>query len=163
MKVIFLDFDGVILTMRTQAAARAEAGKRVGWSWAPPDPLLCSVLRACCAAGVRIVLSTSWRDMGDACDEKLRQAGLYELLHEDWRTTLKSSPGVASDRPFQIAEWLGRHPEVTNYRILDDEDWHWTGDQKVRFVKCHAEDGMGGRDMHRLLSWALGEAEQAES
>jgi hypothetical protein len=159
MKIIFLDFDGVILTARTQAAARAEAGQRVGWSRANPDQLVCAVLRACCAQGCRLVISSAWRDMGPKCDEKLKAGRLADLLHADWRTTLQTSGGLASDRPWQIAEWLSRHPEVTSYRIVDDEDWHWTGDQRIRFVKCDPMDGMPGKAMHALLSWALGETE----
>jgi len=146
MKVIFLDFDGVILTLRTCAAH----GR--GWSSAAPDPVLSQVLRRVCGTGVRIVVSSAWRDM-TTCRPKLAEADLEQFLHQDWRTG-EINLEAARSRPAEIAEWLSRHPEVTDFRILDDEQWFWTEDQVPRFLKCCSENGAGARLMIALLEWS---------
>lgn len=149
MKIIFLDFDGVILTLRT-----CVAHDKRGWSNAAPDPVLVNVIKRCCNQGVRIVVSSTWRTHEASCHAKLEEAGLLNFLHADWRTIEFYSPEAALSRAVEIKEWLARHPEVEDFRILDDDTWMWTDKQKERFLKCDAEDGASARVMMALLEWA---------
>lgn len=136
MKVIFLDFDGVL---NSAASFLMESRKRKKWNalhpdldqsdcpYGPVNETLCNV----CASNfqrildecpdTKIVISSTWRN-------------LFEL---DWLKTHLASYGVDSSkvidktprsfRGFQsgprgdeIGEWLSEHPEVTDYVILDD-------------------------------------------
>jgi len=143
MKVIFLDFDGVILTLRCSLAD----GK--GWSASDPDPLTCSVIRRACEAGVRLVISSAWRCNKERVMEKLRAGGLQDYLLPGWRTRNNSE-----NRPHIIHEWLNAHPEVTDYRILDDDAFAWTPEQETRWLRCDPRDGMMWKEMVSLLRWA---------
>ena len=149
MKIIFLDFDGVILTLRT-----CIAHDQHGWSNAAPDPVLVNVLKRCCAQGVCIVVSSTWRTHQETCHAKLEEAGLLNFLHADWRTIENHFGGAVDSRPYEIAEWLSRHPEVKDYRILDDDSWNWTQEQAPHSLKCCPEDGASARVMKDLLEWA---------
>lgn len=150
MKIIFLDFDGVILTLRTCVAHDKPA-----WSNAEPDPVLVNVLRRCCErTNFFIVVSSTWRTHEPTCKAKLEECGLIKFLHADWRTIEKHHGEAAESRPAEIAEWLSRHPEVESYRILDDDAWTWTAEQKPNELKCCPEDGASARVMLALLEWA---------
>lgn len=147
MKVLFLDFDGVILTLR-QALAQGTT-----WSRSTPDPVATAAIARCGNAGVKIVVSSSWRDHEPSTKEKLEQGGLIDFLHDDWRTKdYASEPG--GSRPTEIAEWLSRHPEVTAYRILDDDPWKWHSDQVPNVIPCHHLDGIDTNGIRSLLEFA---------
>lgn len=145
--ILFLDYDGVILTMRMALA------QGTSWSRSTPDPAVTMILQRCCKAGCKIVVSSSWRDHESSAKSKLIEAGLIEYLHEDWKTKEKPAEPAGS-RPKEIADWLKRHPEVTRYRILDDDEWKWTADQNAAWIKCHPYDGMNAMGMKSLLEWA---------
>lgn len=147
MKVIFLDFDGVILTLRTALAYGTS------WSAARPDPVIAEALRRCCENGVKIVVSSTWRTMSDMCTSKLDEAGLQRFLHRDWRTKDFQSTGSHTSRPKEISDWVERN-RPTDYRILDDDPWRWTSEQKPRVLECHPEDGLSARGLQSLLEWA---------
>ena len=142
MKIIFLDFDGVLLTGRTRMAYGSS------WSSAKPDRVVCKLLDRVCATGPRIVVSSAWRDIEQACKEKLNQGDLLEFLHADWRTDPK---GYC--RPKEISNWLAAHPEVTDYVIIDDEDHGWTDEQRVKFLPCDPMEGMLSIEMEILAKW----------
>lgn len=150
MRVIFLDFDGVLFTLRTSYAF----GKGWGHGVGDHDPLLTKVLERVCATGIQIVVSSSWRDMPDVCRGKLQQCNLDRYVHEDWRTSDKTQSELRQDRPFQISEWLSRHPEVKDFRILDDDPWDWYADQKPHVLRCHPTQGASHKVLRSLLDWA---------
>lgn len=144
VKILFLDFDGVILTYRTLLAS-----PHMGHSKAAPDPMLCSLIRRACELGLRIVVSSTWRSMELACKEKLIEAGLLEYLHADWRTT-----DQGESRPKEISDWMADHPEVTDYRIADDDDFQWAPEQDAKWLKCSPYDGMPAMVMKDFAEWA---------
>lgn len=147
MKVLFLDIDGVLLHYRTLMASEF-----MGHSNAEPDPMLCALLRRVCGTGVRIVMSSSWRDAESACKGKLNEGGLVGFLHADWRTP---EFGINQDsRAREIEDWLVRHPETSDYRILDDDDFQWTDTQRAKWYECSPYDGMRAMDMRDLAEWA---------
>lgn len=143
MKVIFLDFDGVLLTWRTKMAYGG------GWSAGRPDRVVCALLERVCSTGPRIVVSSAWRDFEPTCKQKLEQGDLTEFLHEDWRTEPRTY-----NRPREIQDWLTAHPDVEDYRIIDDEDHGWTEAQRAKFLPCHPMEGMQSAEMEALAKWA---------
>lgn len=144
MKVLFLDFDGVILTLRTLCAS-----EHMGHSSAAPDPMLCALIRRACQNGVKLVISSTWRSSEVPCKAKLTEGGLIEFLHADWRTT-----DQGENRPKEIIDWLAEHPDVLDYRIADDDAFQWTPEQDARWLKCHPYDGMPAMVMKDLAEWA---------
>ncbi len=147
MKIIFLDFDGVLMTLRTKVADQTT------WSGSEPDPLVLKLLWRVCSAtqglgrqAVQIVLSTAWRSNLEACQAKL--GVLNAFLHPDCCT------GDRGSRTLEIADWIAAHPGVTDYRILDDEDHQWTDEQRRHWLTCHPYDGMMAEEMHALAEWA---------
>lgn len=146
MRIIFLDFDGVLMTLRTKVADQTT------WSGSEPDPLVLKLLWRCCAANeasgkpIRLVLSTAWRSNELVCRDKLGPVECW--LHPDCKT------GDRGNRPVEIADWLAAHPEVTDYHILDDEDHGWTDAQRRKWLACDPYDGMMAQEMHALAEWA---------
>lgn len=125
MKVLFLDIDGVVTSTRANG-------------FNDFDPFTVHQIVWCCRqADYRIVLSSTWRHAGFSV-EGFWQVIFDGLFHEDWRTT---SDHFASRRGGQVDEWLSRHPEVTEYVILDD-DHDFTDEQKERAVFTDSHNGM---------------------
>lgn len=116
MKVIFLDFDGVIWTARASIAHREETSVLDGF-----DPVaIALVIKAAITTGAKIVISSTWRGHGkESILEDLENfcQDLEDFLHEDWRTA--SIKGAV--RGQEVEEWLSRHPEVTQYACVDDD------------------------------------------
>lgn len=152
-RVIFLDFDGVIMTLRLALATGQ------GWVDPPPDPLATMFLRRICEIGVKIVVTSTWRkhELGGwgCAKNKLKEGNLLEFLHEDWRTIQVpwGTDGSRDTRPREITEWLSRHPEVTDYRIIDDDSFAWTPEQDAKWIRCHPGDGLPSEGMIELLDW----------
>jgi hypothetical protein len=126
MKILFLDIDGVLLP-----------GELL-WSSRNPRALCedrCLMLRGVLeATGATVVVSSTWRFFPDTHE---RLSGLFNI-HEDWAT--KRSP-VGAGRGAEIDEWLSRHPEVTQYVILDD-DSDMLEHQLHRFVHTKFATGL---------------------
>lgn len=123
MKVIFLDFDGVlnsaasfILNLRKTKAQRNDI---------PVNEILCHV---CCSnlqyiidktPGVKIVLSTTWRELYDMdwLKAKLAEFGIDSTL------VIDRTPTLFKGRGYEIQKWLDDHPEVQDqFVVLDDND-----------------------------------------
>lgn len=149
MKVIFLDFDGVLnsqgsfLYEHNRRKVRKEQGVK-----GPVNETLCNV----CTANfqfvldkykeAKIVISSTWRTLFDIPWLKAK----LESYHIDSSRVIDITP-ISSifdgDRGKEIRAWLNQHTEVTHYVIIDDNDWgivHEHGEG--RFVKTTWEGGM---------------------
>ena len=144
MKVIFLDMDGVLVTQAS--------------SGGPMWKLMLALDRACVArlnvllgAGdILIVISSSWRKHNGVrqIHAHLHRAGLTNCrFHDDWCTVVLDG----KTRGAEIDEWLKRHPEVTNFIIVDD-DGDFTAQQWPRFVRTNWSDGFTDEALHRATS-----------
>ena len=110
MKVVFLDFDGVLNDSQTQPEFGIEA-KFV-------DRLNVLIEKT----GAKVVISSSWRLYGLLqCSLILENAGfkgeVIGLTPERVREWGKQGP----PRGLEIQAWLDAHPEVEKFVILDDE------------------------------------------
>ena len=138
-RVAFLDFDGVF-TLTYGRAARVD-----NYVKASAVAFLDSALTE---LGIKIVVSSSWRIGEDRLrlSTYLDLAGFTARLHDDFKT--KSTDGFRGN---DVREWLSRHPEVTEWVIIDDEtDFH--EDQLDRLVHVDMAEGFGARDHVRLKS-----------
>lgn len=127
-KVIFLDVDGVL---NDDGPDRNDQGIVIDQGY------IRNLKKIIAETGAEVVLSSSWRY---SYGKYARQA--FHGEDENVEIFLKSLdmydikiPGITpylfnghDMRPFEIASWLARRPEVENFVILDDEtfwDWKW--------------------------------------
>lgn len=139
-KVIFLDVDGVMTSVRT------------GWhNW---DIYAVSFLKwACEMSGTKIVISSTWRYNRN---RDFFEAIFPNLIHDDWKTPNDLSNFDIKCRGDEIKIWLDRHPEVDTYVILDDDD-DMLGDQPL--IQTDYHNGIMYGDMEKLrLCLGLGHA-----
>lgn len=149
MKVIFLDFDGVLNSEGSfiyedkRRERAAETGKGIKGH---VNETLCNV----CASNfqfildrypeVKVVISSTWREMFtlDWLKEKLAS------YHIDSSRVIGVTPRkLSSMRGEEISMWLRDNPEVSHYIVIDDNDWgiseiHGDG----RFIKTTWGSGL---------------------
>ena len=157
MKVIFLDIDGV-MNCQEEMLALLEKNPKNRSDVTLPSPTKCKLLKQLVeATEAKIVLSSSWRlnlihiqniidtfrpyglRLDGFTQDGVSQSGFVDTKYENIKPKYTRScfdskapnyEGICiEDRGAEIAYWLIKHPEVTNYVILDDEssdiiDWH---------------------------------------
>ena len=104
-KTIFLDIDGVLNCRRTPNPRSLPY---------VVDPVLLGRFHQLVAeTGAQVVLSSTWR---------YDPAGLFRARHHHvpFIDTIPDMPH--RPRRDEILAWLDRHPEVTRYAVIDDED-----------------------------------------
>ena len=137
MKVIFLDFDGVITV--------------------PPKWYICAnklkyIKQIVDATEAKIVISSSWRMRSvEETIEKMigrpkrcpRNKMLNWFIDNLYDVTpwCGDSKYNGTGRGGEIQTWLDKHPEVENYVILDD-DSDMMDQQMFHFVETNFEDGI---------------------
>lgn len=114
MKVVFLDFDGVLNSEKYVCAC--------GHYGVILDPTRMALLkRIVDATGAKIVLSTSWREhwnkdveKADAVEKKIN------AIFSSYGLTILDKTDVYSRREAEIEAWLMMHPETVSFVVLDD-------------------------------------------
>lgn len=147
MRVIFLDFDGVLNSeefMRRQWADR-QMGKvtfmhRHSCEISPE--MARRVLAICEQADAKIVISSTWRLLHSLQEIKamLIEIGVPALAERIIDRTPNPRRG-RSMRGDEIAMWLRGAPEVTGYVIIDD-DSDMLNSQRPRFVQTDWTTGI---------------------
>ena len=142
MKVIFLDVDGVLNCKHTKEVIWRDNGKQ-GYHGVEDGKieLLLNIVKA---TGAVIVLSSTWRlnkvksifdnylfldDLDDEEYDESPDKSAYRYLEmklgqyglEIYDDTPDS--GGAYSRGKEINQWLEEHPDVTDYVILDDDEF----------------------------------------
>ena len=147
MKVLFLDIDGVLNSIRTCTATGAyphdfdEKGKR-RFDW-----IAVSLIRKLCVDhDAKIVISSTWRTTYSPTE-----IGLGLTL-----PCIDRTPVLNTHRGVEIDTWLNSHPEVTHYAIVDD-DSDMLFHQREYFVQTDAQEGLLYRD-YKLLDSILRKA-----
>ena len=136
-RCIFLDVDGPMIPVRAYFLSNQTKPASVF------DPCATAMLlRLLEDSGAKLVISSTWGQFGkDRCEELLAKNGIDpSYLHEDWVTPRKMS----SARYHEIKWWLDKHPEVTHYVAVDDEnlpvDWI------EHAVLCDGQEGFSFRN-----------------
>lgn len=114
MKVIFLDFDGVLNSEKYVGAC--------GHCGVILDPSRMALLkRIVDATGAKIVLSTSWREHWDKNIENADSIGKeIDNVFRRHGLTIWDKTDVYSRREVEIEMWLALHPETEAFVVLDD-------------------------------------------
>ncbi|MCI8729765.1 MAG: hypothetical protein HFH59_08385 [Lachnospiraceae bacterium] len=127
-KVIFLDVDGVL---NDDGPERNDQGIVIDQGY------IRNLNKIIEKTGAEVVLSSSWRysygkyaRQGFHGDDEnveifLKRLDMYDIQIPGITPYLFNGHDM---RPFEIASWLSRRPEVENFVILDDEtfwDWKW--------------------------------------
>lgn len=155
MKIVFLDFDGVLNFDSDHPDALAFR------CWLEPRLVARLNLIPLLLPEVRFVLSTSWRTYGYSyvVEEHLMPAGFAGTMHKDWATPtgkekilVKHSRGYGHIRGDEVHTWLVRHafaPAHDRYVILDDmRDFH--RDQPL--IRTNPKMGITKKDVERALA-----------
>ena len=115
MKVIFLDFDGVLNYERY-----VRASKGFGLIIDPERMKLLKQITD--KTGAVVVLSTSWREHwsenAENCDEIGHQ--IIDLFSEYDIKIISKTTEERMPREQQIRLWLHNHPEIEDFAVIDD-------------------------------------------
>jgi hypothetical protein len=141
MKVIFLDFDGVL---NSEASFRMEIRRKNNRVSDTLNPVACSNLQYILEqdSSVKIVISSTWRKIHTMM-ELQNILGAYGV--EAARVIGKTPSVFSGARGHEINLWLEDNPNVTKFVVLDDdEDVLGTNlqDGKGHIFITTAEDGL---------------------
>lgn len=144
MKIIFLDIDGVVNSMRTALAFGGYPWNVGDRDLKKFDHVALQMIRNICADGdIKIVLSSTWRLHDDIFSD------MGSALHLPIIDRTENNDRTRS-RGQQIQNWLDEYPEVTAYAILDDEVFDMLPTQKKHIVKTDMYDGLQYKHYKKL-------------
>jgi len=119
MRVVFLDFDGVLNAETSEVDDSVEM-----WSASWLDRAMVQRLaRLVERAGARVVVSSSWRQRRTIAElqEILGVHGFAVAILDVTPRHTRPAEGERLVREGEISAWLAAHPEVTSFVILDDD------------------------------------------
>lgn len=155
-KILFLDVDGVL---NTDSMFAQQTGDDATGTYKLCDKRIAMLNAMLEAVGAKVVLSSSWRRSASHV-AFLEEQGALKHKHEDWRTgespvrDLDTGAYLHHERGREVAEWLSRHPEVTQYAIIDDLEG-FLPEQNRYMVRTSSYFGLGKKHIRvltRLLS-----------
>ncbi|MBE6959414.1 MAG: hypothetical protein E7448_01640 [Ruminococcaceae bacterium] len=115
MKVLFLDFDGVLNSEKYI--------RRTGLTGVVIDPVNMALLKQIIdATDARIVLSTTWREHWSQNPDECNSTGreINEIFAEYGLQIFDKTPMIYPKRETEIQSWLESHPGVESFVVLDD-------------------------------------------
>jgi histidinol phosphatase-like enzyme len=140
VKILFLDFDGVI-NPHNQFDLSGDFSKTA-----------CSHVQMMLTKipDLRIVVSSSWREKGlPAVREILKSNGIDSTKVIDITEGPKEKHGEKKAREHHIEHWLNSHPEIEKFVIIDDEAE--LKELKHKYVKPNPYVGFTQKDMESAL------------
>ena len=137
MKVIFLDFDGVITTPHSH--------------WHIDRSKVKLVKKICNETGARVVVSSSWRPRLDQSQSKIDAWKERRLPKELGDLVIGVTPSIGGARGCEIKAWLEHHPGIEEYVILNDDD-DMLEEQLFRFVETDFVCGLTNREADLCIS-----------
>ena len=141
MKVLFLDIDGVVNSLRTCHAYGNYPHNVDEEQLKLFDHTALKLIRNICNAyDIKIVLSSCWRN----CKEFVDMPKALDLPIID-----KTPQKLSSIRGEEIQMWLREHPEVTQYVIVDD-DSDMLPTQRKRFVRTDRQEGLSFKNYRKI-------------
>jgi hypothetical protein len=148
MRIIFLDFDGVL---NADMAEPDESRELWTASWLDAA-MVGRLARLVERTGARIVISSSWRQRRS--QEELRALlaarGYVGDVFDITPRHQRPPEGERLVRAGEIAAWLAAHPEVTSFVILDDDEDF--GPLAAQHVRIDAHVGLTDADVLRAHS-----------
>lgn len=157
MRIIFLDIDGVLNSLRTMLVWAGGLMPAIGkdkqftQEEVGLDPVAIAMLKLLVkTTDAKIVISSTWRQ-GSTLDDF---HALFDLYGWDTRgviigmTPIIHTPGRM--RGHEIAKYLSSVHQVVEYIIMDD-DSDMLPEQKPRFIKTKAEVGLSHNNVEDAL------------
>ena len=146
MKIIFLDFDGVLNSAK-YLLGHEEYGVVI-------DPARMRLLKQIIVAtGAKPVLSTSWREHWSKDLAGCNSTGVLinNIFSEYGLQVYDKTPELHTKREIEIKSWLDIHPEVKNFVVLDDR--LLSADYlNGHFIKTsNYFDGLGETDVQKAI------------
>lgn len=119
-KIIFLDIDGVLNSSDFNDYVRDEFSVDPAYEDILSVGAILTVRYIADQTGAAVVMSSSWREFPDAKWKATMWLNLCGVEVVD-STPILPGPRQWDYRNNEITAWLEKHPEVTNYVILDDQ------------------------------------------
>lgn len=138
MRILFLDFDGVLNSWKwmQEDSARAEEEGRGIYGLDPSA--VARVNKIIAATGAVVVVSSSWRygrsieQLKDILEERGFQGIVFDKTM-DWSKDEARGLYVAQERGDEIVSWLHGRPEIESYVVLNDgSDFTAIQDRHIR-------------------------------
>jgi hypothetical protein len=133
-RIIFQDIDGPLIPLRLFYRGGRPFNQEVrSFIY---DPVAVDMIRHLCEkfSAKMVFNSAHCENPHDVMAHQARFNGLGDVLHEDCKTEFISK----IDNRFEaIKEWLSRHPEATEWIVIDDAEVH-----PLRQVKVNYNIGM---------------------
>lgn len=157
IKVIFLDFDGVLNSAASfvmEDRKRKGQRKKVKEELGPINQTLCHV----CTSNfqlildhfpeVKIVISSTWREMFNLewLQNKLQSYGI-----DSSRVIDKTPVRYSGIRGQEISMWLEDHPEVTKFVIIDDNQIGNGYEEQGVVIKTTWDTGLTLEHVHKTI------------
>lgn len=144
MKIIFLDIDGVLNSVRYDRQRTIDQGNI-------DETRLQLIKKLVDATEARIVLSSSWRKHWEKDISKCDAIGRdinevfakYQLAIYDKTECLPNN-----DRAEEIREWLKLQGNVETFVIFDDITFGWGNDLQEHLIKTNPRIGFGLEEKH---------------
>lgn len=155
MKIIFLDFDGVLNSARFMETNAQ--GLQFGHSQIDPEAIE-RLNRIVEMTGAQIVISSSWRHVWSK-NEIVRMMEKRGFRHSD--AVIDITPSLQGPRGDEIAQWLGMEDErrridaergdVESFVILDDSTDFPDPEMQDHFVNTDFDVGLTDDDANRAI------------
>jgi len=150
-KIIFLDIDGVVCSIRSAIAFGGYPHRVRAKDIKLFDQVAIALIRRVCKErGAKIVLSSTWRFT-------VRYKSLAKKL--DLPIIDSTAMHRREKRGDEIKQWLDKYPEVKVYAIVDDDD-DMLDEQVPFFVKVDSQNGLSYKNylgLNTILGWEVGE------
>jgi hypothetical protein len=157
MKVIFLDFDGVLNSEQYEQGPDYMSPTGLPFGESRIDPkCIQRVNHLIDSTGAKVVLSTAWRHMWsrDEIVDMLEKRGFKHAS-----SVLDILPSLNDSRGEEVKQWLGQSEEgariggegVDGYVILDDVP-EFDGEQMQHFIQTNPDVGLTDQDVRRAIS-----------
>lgn len=150
-KILFLDIDGVLIPGRAYMLPGQTHDPFVTLF----DPCAVAMINeACRHQGRKIVIHSSWIRtkfaeffVNESVEGHLIRQGIDKnLIHEDSRCN-----GDIDWRYNRVDEWLTRHPEVSDFFIIDDTECDDNYKFKKHLILTDFDDGISMKNYRQLL------------
>lgn len=151
MKIIFLDVDGVLNSMTYIEQKEKEIEANLGYI---DESTIKHLARIVEETGAKIVLSSSWRSMFDQNMHPAFDAAaeLIRLLEKYNLALISKTEHIGSRRGDEVREWLNRHPNVSNFVILDDAPFPDWNELTKNWVKTSFTTGLTDEDATKAIA-----------
>lgn len=148
MKVLFLDFDGVMNSHSSFSRLHREGKVDCTWQWCPiATENLHQVFDA--IPDLKVVISSSWRHHFTL--EQFQSTFFLADFGRDRVIDFTLDLPIGTCRGDEIQEWLTRHPETTAFVIVDDNSDMAHLKTDLNFVQTRTCNGLVWSDAMKII------------